>query len=98
MPLFCSGKLADVYALGVTLYTLICGRMPFTAETVSAVLEMHRSEPLTFPPGLVLDTGLKDLISRMMTKVRIQIFTSDARSFSKLFRKKGFEVVKGHSY
>ena len=68
--LVCSGKLADVYGLGATLYTLVCGRTPFTAASVPELFEKHQKEPLSFPDDLALDPDLRDLLTQMLAKVQ----------------------------
>jgi serine/threonine-protein kinase len=40
---------SDVYSLGVMFYEMLSGKRPFTAETVSGVINRHLSEP---PPPL----------------------------------------------
>lgn len=46
----------DIYALGVVLYEMVVGRVPFRADTPMAVLMAHLREPLPLPsqvaPGI----------------------------------------------
>ncbi len=64
------GKPADVYALGATLFTLVCGRTPFRAVSVPELFEAARTQPLEFPTDVALEPEWKDLLQRMLTKVR----------------------------
>ena len=51
---------SDVYSLGVMFYEMLSGKRPFTAETVSGVINRHLSEP---PPPLALSLGIPRRIS-----------------------------------
>ncbi|MDB5390671.1 MAG: Serine/threonine protein kinaserelated protein [Planctomycetaceae bacterium] len=37
-----ASKQSDLYSLGAVLYAMVCGKPPFTAETMMAVLQKHR--------------------------------------------------------
>ena len=39
---------ADLYALGIMAYQLLCRRVPFSATTFSELWSKHRSEPIAF--------------------------------------------------
>lgn len=57
---------ADVYALGVVLYEMVTGRVPFEAETPMAVILKHMQEPLPLPSELNPD--LPEAIERVILK------------------------------
>jgi len=61
----CYGKEIDTYALGIILYEMLTGHVPFEGESVGEVLMKH----LTAEPDLsVLDEPYKELVRSAMTK------------------------------
>ncbi len=60
----------DIYCLGVTLYQMITGDLPFNADDTEAVCRMHLMDP--FPVEKAKDQGLPDgwinFIKKMMEK------------------------------
>ncbi|MCS6882239.1 MAG: Stk1 family PASTA domain-containing Ser/Thr kinase [Oscillochloridaceae bacterium] len=62
--------LSDVYALGVVLYEMLTGRLPFTGDNALAVAMKHVTEPPAPPRQLVpgIPPGLEALVLRAMAK------------------------------
>ena len=63
---------ADIYALGVTLYHMVTGRVPFEAPNPSDVMRKHLKEALV-PPDHIntsLSAGISEVIEVMMAKNR----------------------------
>lgn len=65
------GPAADVYAIGIILFEMICGRPPFDADSPLAVLLKHLNEPL--PPitpraGVTITPELDAFIQRACSK------------------------------
>ncbi|HEX9103138.1 MAG TPA: serine/threonine-protein kinase, partial [Polyangia bacterium] len=64
----------DVYALGVILYQLVCGEVPFKSSNFVALLTKQVSEPPTAPrdrrPDLEIPPGLELVILKCLAKRR----------------------------
>jgi serine/threonine-protein kinase len=59
----------DVYALGVMLFAMLCGRHPFAGETPLDVLMAHVNDPVPdLPAGLGLPEALRGLVRAMLSK------------------------------
>jgi len=69
---------ADIYSLGATFYHVVTGRVPFEAETPTAVMQKHLREPL-IPPDHIntsLSAGVGEVIEVMMAKDRNARYSS----------------------
>src|SRR5262249_29405501 len=59
---------SDIYSLGVVLFQMLTGELPFKGETLSSLVRMHEETP---PPLERLDwasAGLRDLVGRCLEK------------------------------
>ncbi|CAN0898745.1 Serine/threonine-protein kinase GRIK2 [Linum grandiflorum] len=60
------GKVADTWAVGVTLYCMVLGQYPFLGETLQDTYDKIVNNPLVLPNRL--DSQLKDLLEGLLCK------------------------------
>jgi len=68
-----SGKAADIWSLGVTLFCLVTGFLPFPGVTVMEVYDKIKSQDPELPEKL--SSELQDLIQRMLIKNPLERIT-----------------------
>ncbi len=78
---------ADVYSLGIMLFEMLTGQLPFNADTPPAMMYLHLQEP---PPSIVarradLPAGTEQVLQKALTKDRDKRFAS-AGALSSAFR------------
>ncbi|RLN84058.1 hypothetical protein BBJ28_00010750 [Nothophytophthora sp. Chile5] len=63
---FCAFK-ADIWAIGVTMYALLFGSLPYYSTDVTELFDKIESDPLTFPEACQ-DNDAKDLLRGILEK------------------------------
>jgi calcium/calmodulin-dependent protein kinase kinase 2 len=73
-----SGRAADIWSMGVTLFCLRCGRLPFEKTSVIELYEAIRNDQIDL--GDVTNDHFRDLMNRILEKdANLRISMDDLR-------------------
>ncbi|HZR12695.1 MAG TPA: protein kinase [Acidimicrobiia bacterium] len=73
---------ADLYAVGIVLYELLTGRVPFSADHPVAMLRAHVEQPVPKPDGI--DPRLWKILSKLLAKNPSARYTTAASAMHDL--------------
>ncbi|KAJ3258769.1 hypothetical protein HK103_003363 [Boothiomyces macroporosus] len=62
------GAPIDIWAMGVTLYCLLFGRVPFAAQSEIELFHVINKQPLVYPRNITVSAKVQDLLSRTLEK------------------------------
>ena len=71
------GRAADIWALGVSLYSFVYGQMPFQGNNLLDLYENIANAEIVFPGDVALSMELQDVLLRMMCKDPESRITAD---------------------
>lgn len=82
-----AGKQSDLYSLGIVLYEMVTGKVPFTGESPVALAMKHIQEQIV-PPGRLVDQlpeALEAIILKAVEKDAAKRYTTAAELLEDLF-------------
>uniref|UniRef100_A0A8C5QEH0 non-specific serine/threonine protein kinase n=1 Tax=Leptobrachium leishanense TaxID=445787 RepID=A0A8C5QEH0_9ANUR len=59
-------KICDIWSLGVILYIMVCGSMPYNDSNIKEMLHIQKEHSVKFPGSKHLSRNCKDLIRQML--------------------------------
>ncbi len=82
-----AGKQSDLYSLGIVLYEMVTGKVPFSGESQVAVAMKHIQEEIVPPRRIVSDIpeALERIILKAVQKDSAERYTSAAEFLEDLF-------------
>lgn len=88
----------DLYAIGIVLYELLTGDVPFRGETVVQTLLMHITRPAApFAAGLGLPLFFEEMVFQAICKDRIYRYQDAAEFLADIAKAKDLLVVRAES-
>ena len=85
----------DVYSLGIVMYEMVTGRVPYNAESAITIAMMHIQEPVTAPKKIITDIpeNINQVILKAMQKEPIKRYQT-AREMAEVIS----EIKKNPNY
>ncbi|XP_034954551.1 testis-specific serine/threonine-protein kinase 1-like [Zootoca vivipara] len=100
-------KVYDIWSLGVVLFIMVCGSMPYDDSNIKKMLKLQKEHRVHFPRSKVLSVECKDLIYRMLQpdvsrrlcidEVLMHVWMQDQRSVSDTTLMKSGECSHHHN-
>ncbi len=91
-----AGKQSDLYSLGIILYEMVTGKVPFIGESPVAVAMKHIQEQIV-PPRLLVETlpeSLEHIILKAVQKDSAERYTSASEMLEDLFHAEKNRISK----